>query len=47
MRVEVDIPCDPTQIDQTGLPWAFRDETAHPERIIDGRSEAAVTMPTG
>ena len=35
-QVEVDIPCDPTQIDQTGLPWAFLDEAAHPERIVEG-----------
>lgn len=35
-QVEVDIPCDPTQIDQTGLPWAFLDESAHPERIVEG-----------
>ena len=26
--VEVDIPCDPTQIDATGMPWAFLDEAA-------------------
>ena len=34
--VEVDIPCDPTQIDQTGLPWAFLDEAARPDRIVEG-----------
>lgn len=34
--VEVDIPCDPTQIDQTGLPWAFLDEAARPARIVEG-----------
>lgn len=31
--IEVDIPCDPTQIDHTGMPWTFLDEAAHPERI--------------
>jgi hypothetical protein len=36
MKVEVDIACDPTQIDQTGLPWAFLDEAARPERIVEG-----------
>jgi hypothetical protein len=34
--IEVDIPCDPTQIDHTGLPWAFLDEAAHPDRIVEG-----------
>ena len=36
MNIEVDIPCDPTQIDHTGLPWAFLDEAAHPDRIVAG-----------
>ena len=22
-QIEVDIPCDPTQIDHTGMPWTF------------------------
>lgn len=35
-RVVVDIPCDPTQIDHTGLPWAFLDEAAAPDRIVEG-----------
>ncbi len=30
----VDIPCDPTQIDETGAPWTFLDEALHPERIV-------------
>jgi hypothetical protein len=34
--VEVDIPCDPTQIDHTGLAWAFLDEAADPDRIFEG-----------
>ncbi|HQZ34083.1 MAG TPA: hypothetical protein PK020_06640 [Ilumatobacteraceae bacterium] len=34
--IEVDIPCDPTQIDHTGTPWTFLDEAAHPERILEG-----------
>jgi hypothetical protein len=25
-ELEIDIPCDPTQIDHTGLPWAFLDD---------------------
>ena len=33
---ELDIPCDPTQIDNTGHPWAFLDEAANPERIGPG-----------
>lgn len=33
---EIDIPCDPTQIDDTGLPWTFLDEATHPERIVVG-----------
>ena len=35
-ELEIDIPCDPTQIDHTGLPWAFLDESDHPERIVKG-----------
>ncbi len=35
-EVGIDLPCDPTQIDETGLPWAFLDEAAHPERIVVG-----------
>ncbi len=35
-EIEVDIPCDPTQIDDTGLPWTFLDEAAHPDRIVEG-----------
>ena len=34
--IEVDIPCDPTQIDHTGMPWTFLDEAAHPDRILQG-----------
>ncbi len=35
-EIEVDITCDPTQIDHTGLPWTFLDEAAHPDRIVEG-----------
>ena len=35
-EIEVDIPCDPTQIDETGDPWAFLDEAKHPDRIAAG-----------
>ena len=34
-QIEVDIPCDPTQIDHTGMPWAFLDEAEHRERIVE------------
>ena len=30
-EIDVDIPCDPAQIDETGMPWAFLDEAAHPD----------------
>jgi hypothetical protein len=33
---EIDISCDPTQIDDMGLPWTFLDEATHPERIVVG-----------
>jgi hypothetical protein len=36
MRVEVDIPCDPTQVDETGPPWAFLDEAERAELIVEG-----------
>ena len=36
MKVEVDIACDPMQVDETGLPWAFLDGAAHPGRIVEG-----------
>ena len=36
MTIEVDIPCDPTQIDQTGHPWAFLDEASDHDRIQPG-----------
>ena len=36
VSIEVDIPCDPTQIDHTGTPWTFLDEAARPERILQG-----------
>jgi hypothetical protein len=35
-NIELDIPCDPTQIDHTGLPWTFIDEAANPDRIVKG-----------
>ena len=34
--IEVDILCDPTQICDTGMPWTFLDESAHPDRILHG-----------
>jgi hypothetical protein len=35
-RVVVGIPCDPTQIDHTGCPWAFLDEAVEPDWIVEG-----------
>ena len=35
-EIEVDIPCDPTQIDETGHPWAFLDEARHADRVTPG-----------
>lgn len=34
--IELDLPCDPTQIDETGHPWAYFDEAKHPDRITTG-----------
>lgn len=39
--LEVDIPCDPTQVDDTGLPWMFLDESANPQRVVVGATVAA------
>ncbi|HEU5001369.1 MAG TPA: hypothetical protein VFW71_01130 [Actinomycetota bacterium] len=35
-RVEVDIPCDLQQIDESGRPWAFLDEARDPDRVAPG-----------
>lgn len=35
-KVQVDIPCDVQQIDESGFPWAFLDEARDPARIIEG-----------
>ena len=40
--VEVDIPCDPTQIDDLGHPWAFLDKAKHLVRV-----EAVAIVVTG
>ena len=34
--VEVDIPCDVQQEDETGYVWAFLDEARDPSRIAEG-----------
>jgi hypothetical protein len=34
--VEVDIPCDVQQEDETGHVWAFLDEARDPSRIVEG-----------
>jgi len=35
-RVEVDIPCDLQQIDESGHPWAFVDEARDPDQVAPG-----------
>lgn len=35
-NVEVDIPCDVQQVDDTGFVWAFLDEARDPARIATG-----------
>lgn len=42
-EVEVDVPCDPTQIDHTGMPWAFLDEPANADRVVEGAIVVPVT----
>lgn len=34
--VQVDIPCDVQQIDESGHPWAFLDEARDPSCIVPG-----------
>ncbi|MGH8983360.1 MAG: hypothetical protein ACRDY6_05730 [Acidimicrobiia bacterium] len=34
--IEVDIPCDVQQQDETGSVWAFLDEARDPSRIVEG-----------
>ena len=36
VAVEVDIPCDVQQEDETGYVWAFLDEARDPSRIAEG-----------
>lgn len=35
-EVQIDIPCDVQQVDETGLVWAFLDEARDPSVIIPG-----------
>ena len=35
-RVEIDIPCDVQQVDDTGYVWVFLDEARNPARITQG-----------
>lgn len=35
-RVEIDIPCDVQQVDETGYVWTFLHEARDPRRIIPG-----------
>ena len=35
-RVEIDIPCDVQQVDETGYVWVFLDEARDPARVIEG-----------
>ncbi len=34
--VEIDIPCDVQQVDETGYVWAFLDEARDPTRVTEG-----------
>ena len=34
--IEIDIPCDPRQIEDTGHPWEFLDEAPPSDRIRPG-----------
>lgn len=36
VAIEVDIPCDVLQEDETGYVWAFLDEARDPSRIAEG-----------
>jgi len=36
VKVQIDIPCDPQSMDETGLPWAFLDEARDKSRIVVG-----------
>ncbi len=33
--IQVDIPCDIQQVDETGYVWVFLDEAAEPSRIFE------------
>ena len=35
-RVEIDIPCDVQQVDETGYVWTFLHEARDPSRIVRG-----------
>lgn len=35
-RVQLDIPCDVQQRDESGYPWAYLDEARAPEQIVPG-----------
>lgn len=35
-QVQIDIPCDVQQVDETGLMWTFLDEARHPSVITEG-----------
>ncbi len=35
-KVEIDIPCDVQQVDETGLVWTFLDEARDPAVIVEG-----------
>ena len=35
-HIEIDIPCDVQQEDETGYVWVFVDEARDPSRIVEG-----------
>ena len=40
-HLEIELVVDLNTMDETGLPWAFLDTAAHPERIVPGASVVA------
>lgn len=36
VEIEIDLVVDLNTMDDTGLPWTFLDQAAHPERVVPG-----------
>lgn len=34
--IQIDVPCDVQQVDETGCPWAFLDEARDASLVIEG-----------